>query len=76
MKIMPNNVKLTQIRNKCPIKPNRWKHTKDKQLSTEQLSNGYTKASGMKENNDSSWTKKLTKTKKECSNLAEKLKTW
>jgi len=47
-------VKLTQIRNSGPIKPNRWKHTKDEQLSTEQLSNGYTKASGMKENNDSS----------------------
>jgi len=47
-------VKLVQIRNNGSIKPNRWKHSKDEQLSTEQLSNGYTKASGMKENNDSS----------------------
>jgi len=54
MKIRPNNVKLVQIRNNDPIKFNRWKHTKDEQLSIEQLSNGYTKASGMEENNDSS----------------------
>jgi len=42
-------VKLVQIWNNGPIKPNRWKHTKNEQLSTEQLSNGYTKASGMEE---------------------------
>jgi len=54
MKIRPNNVKLAQIRNSGPIKPSRWKHTKNEQLSTKQLSNGYTKASRMKENNDSS----------------------
>jgi len=30
------------------------KHSKDEQLSTNQLSNGYTKASGMEDNNDSS----------------------
>jgi len=30
MKIGPNNVKLTQIWNNGPIKPNRWKHTKNK----------------------------------------------
>jgi len=53
MKIWPNNVKLTQIWNSGPIKPNWWKHTKDEQLSTEQLSNEYTKASEMEENNDS-----------------------
>jgi len=47
-------VKLVQIRNSGPIKPNRWKHTKDEQLSTKQLLNGYTKASRMEENNDSS----------------------
>ena len=36
------------------------KHSKDEQLSTEQLSNGYTKASGMEENNDSSeWTHRI-----------------
>jgi len=29
MKIRSNNVKLTQIQNNGPIKPNRWKHTKD-----------------------------------------------
>jgi len=43
MKIRPNNVKLTQIGNSGPVKPNRWKHTKDTQLSTEKLWNGYTK---------------------------------
>jgi len=53
-------VKLTQIQNNDPIKPNRWKHTKDEQLSTEQLSNGYTKASGMEENDDSSKSTTLT----------------
>ena len=47
-------MKLTQIHNSGPIKPNRLKHSKDEQLSTEQLSNGYTKASGMEKNNDSS----------------------
>jgi len=67
-------VKLTQIRNSGPIKLNRWKHTKDKQLITEQLSNGYTKASGIEDNNDSSksttltllhsWTKLKSKVKK------------
>jgi len=30
------------------------KHYKDEQLGTEQLSNGYTKANEMEENNDSS----------------------
>jgi len=54
MKIRPNNAKLTQIHNSGAIKPNRWKHTKDKQLSTEQLSNGYKKARRMEENNESS----------------------
>jgi len=48
-------VKLVQIRNSGPIKsPTDEKHYNDEQLSTEQLSNGYTKTSGMEENNDSS----------------------
>jgi len=46
MKIRLNNVKLTQIRNSGLIK--------DEQLSNEKLSNGYTKANGMEENDDSS----------------------
>ena len=37
-----------------------WKHTKDEQLSIEQLSNGYTKASRMEENNDLSKSTTLT----------------
>jgi len=53
-------VKLVQIRNSGPIKPNRWKHYKDEQLSTNQLSNGYIKASGTEENNDSSKSTTLT----------------
>jgi len=51
MKIRPNNVKLTQIWNSGLIKPNRWKHTKDKQLS------------GMEENNDSSGVRSREKPK-------------
>jgi len=37
------------------------KNTNDEQLSTNQLSNRYTKASGMKENNDSSQGLRKTK---------------
>jgi len=47
-------VKLVQIQNSGPISPIDEKHSKGEQLSIEQLSNGYKKASGMEENNDSS----------------------
>jgi len=53
-------VKLVQIRNSGPIKSIDEKHSKDEQLSTNQLSNGYTKASGMEKNNDSLKSTTLT----------------
>jgi len=54
MKIRQNNPKLIKIQNNGQIKPNRWKCTKDRQLSTKHPSRWAQKGSRIEENNESS----------------------